>query len=139
MANKKPDHLTKSEKMFMEILWDAGRPLSRPEVVGLAKEEHGVDMPMSTFHLLVNRLLSMGYIVPAVEPGGRVKRHTRRFTPKVTRNEHLALQIVRSEKFAPEDIPDIVCSLFRLAKVAEPGRMLRTIEAGLLAAQGAKP
>ena len=57
MGKKKPDHLTKSERIFMEILWDAGRPLSRPEVVELAQQQHGVAMPMSTFHLLVNRLL----------------------------------------------------------------------------------
>ena len=64
MGKKKPDHLTKSERIFMEILWDAGRPLSRPEVVELAQQQHGVAMPMSTFHLLVNRLLEIGYISP---------------------------------------------------------------------------
>ena len=131
MGKKKPDHLTKSERIFMEILWDAGRPLSRPEVVELAQQQHGVAMPMSTFHLLVNRLLEIGYISPVAEPSGRVKRHTRQFVPKVTRNEHFALQIVWSDKFVPGDIPSIVCALFRFARVPDPVQILRAVEAEL--------
>ena len=131
MAKRKPIRLTKSEKMFMEILWEAGRPLSRPEVVDLARKDHGVNMPMSTFHLLVNHLLELDYIAVAADLVGHVKRHTRHCIPKITRNEHFALQIAHSEKFSPSDIPAIVCALFRMANVKDPEPYLQEIRAEL--------
>lgn len=109
----------------MEILWDADRPLSKPEVMAEAVTDKGEPLiSMSTFHVLVNSLLEKGYIVVV----GGTKKHTRRFAPNVTRQEHHALQIVSTESYSPEDIPSIVASLFKYSKVSDPKAMLAEIE-----------
>ena len=128
MSKKKLFHLTKSELVLMDILWNSERPLSRPEILERAGSSGDSGIPLSTFHLMVNNLLEKEYIISVNDPNGRVQKHTRRYAANVTRNEHYALQIARSEQFKPSDIPGIVSSLFRYAGISDTAGMLEEIE-----------
>lgn len=129
MSKKKPLHLTSGEMTLMDILWDAERPLSRPEIMELAVDDDGEPViALSSFHLLVNNLLDKGYLVVVGDSSGKEKKHYRRFAPTVTRNEHYALQITSSANYDPRDIPSIVCSLFKYSGIADPEQIIRDIE-----------
>ena len=128
MKKRKRFPLTKSELALMEILWDADRPLGRPEILEAAVSDKGEPLfAVNSFHLLINDLIDKEYIV-VVSGLGKERNYARRYAPTVTRNEHFALQITPSEKFTQEDIPSIVCSLFKYAHVEDVDSMLQEIE-----------
>ena len=128
MKKRKRFPLTKSELALMEILWDADRPLGRPEIVEAAVSEKGEPLfAVNSFHLLINDLIDKEYIV-VVGGMGKDHNYARRYAPTVTRNEHFALQITSSEKFTPEDIPSIVCSLLKYSHVDDVDSLLNEIE-----------
>ena len=128
MKKRKRFPLTKSELALMEILWDADRPLGRPEILEAAVSDKGEPLfAVNSFHLLINDLIDKEYIV-VVSGLGKERNYARRYAPTVTRNEHFALQITSSEKFTQEDIPSIVCSLFKYAHVEDVESMLQEIE-----------
>lgn len=128
MKRKKAYQLTNSEFVLMEILWEAGRPLCRPEIISAAVNEKGEPLfAVSSFHLLVNELLDKGYI-KVVTGTGRGRKHARSYAPTLSRNQHFALQIVRSGNVGPMDIPDIVCSLMQYAEVDDTTMVLNKIE-----------
>ena len=128
MKKRKRFPLTKSELALMEILWDADRPLGRPKILEAAVSDKGEPLfAVNSFHLLINDLIDKEYIV-VVSGLGKERNYARRYAPTVTRNEHFALQITSSEKFTQEDIPSIVCSLFKYAHVEDVDSMLQEIE-----------
>ena len=128
MKKRKRFPLTKSELALMEILWDADRPLGRPEILEAAVSDKGEPLfVVNSFHLLINDLIDKEYIV-VVSGLGKERNYARRYAPTVTRNEHFALQITSSEKFTQEDIPSIICSLFKYAHVEDVDSMLQEIE-----------
>ena len=128
MKKRKRFPLTKSELALMEILWDADRPLGRPEILEAAVSDKGEPLfAVNSFHLLINDLIDKEYIV-VVSGLGKERNYARRYAPTVTRNEHFALQITSSEKFTQEDIPSIVCSLFKDAYVEDADSMHQEIE-----------
>ena len=128
MKKRKRFPLTKSELALMEILWDADRPLGRPEILEAAVSDKGEPLfAVNSFHLLINDLIDKEYLV-VVSGLGKERNYARRYAPTVTRNEHFALQITSSEKFTQEDIPSIVCSLFKYAHVEDVDSMLQEIE-----------
>lgn len=91
--------LTKSEMEIMDVLWAAGVPMSRADLLECSEEKNWKD---SSVHILLNGLLAKGAIYEA----GFVKRsktYGRTFAPKLTREEYFATTI-----FSHRHKPDIV-------------------------------
>ena len=52
-------YLTKNELEIMDVLWKAGRPLSRGEILSLSEDKTWMD---SSVHILLNSMLKKGAI-----------------------------------------------------------------------------
>lgn len=79
MKKRKRFPLTKSELALMEILWDADRPLGRPEILEAAISEKGEPLfAVNSFHLLINDLIDKEYIV-VVGGLGKDQNYARRY------------------------------------------------------------
>ena len=81
--------LTRSEMEIMDVMWDAGAPLSRSDLLARSKEKTWKD---SSVHILLNGLLQKG----AIQEAGLVKRsktYGRVFSPTLTREEYFARTI----------------------------------------------
>ncbi len=91
--------LTPKEMELMEILWDAGEPLGREEVVARRESRHCTWKPNS-FHIIINRLMEKGAVeVTGVYQNGR--KMGRYFGPTVSREEYYRMQVrmaVRQEE-----------------------------------------
>ena len=120
-------HLTNSELALMEILWDAERPLGRPEILDKARREKEPPFAVNTFHVLINSLLDKEYIV-SLGGSGRGPGNARRYAPTVTRNEYYALIITASKKYTPNDLPDILAALLKFSKRDNLEGVLDSIE-----------
>ena len=95
--------LTKSEREIMDVLWNAGEPLSRSDFLERSETKTWKD---SSVHILINGLLSKN----AIREAGFVKRsktYGRVFAPNLTREEYFATTI-----FSHRHKPEIV-GLFR--------------------------
>ena len=91
--------LTKSEMEIMDVMWEAGVPLSRADLLEHSEEKTWKD---SSIHILLNGLLLKG----AIEEAGLVKRsktYGRVFAPTLTREEYFANTI-----FCHRHKPEIV-------------------------------
>lgn len=78
--------LTRSEMEIMDVMWDAGVPLSRSDLLARSEEKTWKD---SSVHILLNGLLAKG----AIQEAGMVKRsktYGRVFAPTLTREEYFA-------------------------------------------------
>lgn len=81
--------LTRSEMEIMDVLWGAGVPLSRADLLEHSEEKTWKD---SSVHILLNGLLQKG----AIREAGFVKRsktYGRTFCPTLTREEYFATTI----------------------------------------------
>ena len=81
--------LTKSEMEIMDVLWAAGKPLSRSDLLERSEEKTWKD---SSVHILLNGLLQK----QAIREAGMVKRsktYGRTFEPTLTREEYFARTI----------------------------------------------
>ncbi len=81
--------LTRSEMEIMDVMWEAGAPLSRADLLARSEEKTWKD---SSVHILLNGLLQKG----AIQEAGLVKRsktYGRVFTPTLTREEYFASTI----------------------------------------------
>ena len=81
--------LTRSEMEIMDVLWGAGAPLSRADLLTRSEEKSWKD---SSVHILLNGLLQKG----AIREAGFVKRsktYGRTFLPTLTREEYFATTI----------------------------------------------
>ncbi len=81
--------LTKSEMEIMDVLWEAGKPLSRSDLLAHSEEKTWKD---SSVHILLNGLLQK----QAIREAGMVKRsktYGRTFEPTLTREEYFATTI----------------------------------------------
>lgn len=99
--------LTRSEMQIMDVLWEAGQPLSRADLLA---HEDGKSWKDSSVHILLNGLLQKEAICEA----GFVKRsktYGRTFSPTMTREEYFASTI-----FSHRYQPDIVGLLEALLK-----------------------
>lgn len=89
--------LTKSELEIMDVLWNAGEPLSRAD---LLEHSEGKSWRDSSVHILLNGLLAKN----AIREAGFVKRsktYGRVFAPNLTREEYFATTIF-SHRHKPE-------------------------------------
>ena len=81
--------LTKSELEIMDVLWNAGEPLSRADLLERSEEKSWKD---SSVHILINGLLAKN----AIREAGFVKRsktYGRTFVPTLTREEYYAANV----------------------------------------------
>lgn len=111
--------LTRSEMEIMDVMWDAGVPLSRSDLLEHSEEKTWKD---SSVHILLNGLLQKG----AIQEAGLVKRsktYGRVFAPTLTREEYFATTIfchrhkpqivglfealLRREDITPEELAQI--------------------------------
>ena len=91
--------LTRSEMEIMDVLWEAGAPLSRSDLLERSSEKSWKD---SSVHILLNGLLQK----KAIREAGMVKRsktYGRTFLPTMTREEYFATTI-----FSHRHKPNIV-------------------------------
>lgn len=91
--------LTKSEMEIMDVLWAAGTPLSRSDLLARSEEKNWKD---SSVHILLNGLLQK----QAIREAGFVKcskTYGRTFAPMMTREEYFAATI-----FSHRNKPEIV-------------------------------
>lgn len=95
--------LTRSEMEIMDVMWDAGVPMSRSNLLSQSEEKTWKD---SSVHILLNGLLQKG----AIQEAGLVKRsktYGRVFVPTMTREEYFA-QTIFSHRHKPQ-----ITGLFR--------------------------
>ena len=105
--------LTKSEMQIMDVLWAAGEPLSRADLLSRSEEKSWKD---SSVHILLNGMLHKGVIREA----GFVKRsktYGRTFEPTLTREEYFA-QFVFSHRCKP-DMVKLIQALLRQQEISE--------------------
>ncbi len=98
--------LTKSELEVMEVLWQAGRPLSKSEILTMSENKTWKD---SYIHIILKSLLEKKAIVEA----GRVrtgKTFGRLFSPKVSCEEYYAKNVFNSGR---ERLPMLFSALVR--------------------------
>ena len=89
--------LTRSEMEIMDVLWEDGGALSRPDFLERSAEKSWKD---SSVHILLNGLLKKN----AIKEAGVVKRsktYGRTFLPTMTREEYFANTIF-SHRYKPE-------------------------------------
>lgn len=99
--------LTRSEMEIMDVMWAAGAPLSRADLLERSEEKTWKD---SSVHILLNGLLQKG----AIREAGFVKRsktYGRTFVPTLTREEYFATTIF-SHRHKPE-IVGLVAALLK--------------------------
>lgn len=106
--------LTKSEMEIMDVMWEAGVPMSRADLLARSEEKTWKD---SSVHILLNGLLQKG----AIQEAGLVKRsktYGRVFTPTMTREEYFANTIF-SHRHKPEIVGLFAALLQREEVTAE--------------------
>ena len=105
--------LTKSELEIMDVLWNAGEPLSRADLLEHSEEKSWKD---SSVHILINGLLAKN----AIREAGFVKRsktYGRVFAPNLTREEYVATTVF-SHRYKPQ-ITGLIQALLRRPEVDE--------------------
>lgn len=81
--------LTKSELEIMNVIWDAGKPLTRGEILELSVDKNWKD---NSIHILLNRLLAKG----ALTEGGFArsgKSYGRLYEATLTGTEYYARNV----------------------------------------------
>ncbi len=99
--------LTRSEMEIMDVLWEAGQPLSRSDLLERSAEKSWKD---SSVHILLNGMLQKNVIREA----GFVKRsktYGRTFVPTMTREEYFAATVF-SHRHKPQ-IVGLIDALLR--------------------------
>lgn len=116
--------LTKSEMEIMDVLWAAGEPLSRADLLTRSEEKTWKD---SSVHILLNGMLNKGLIREA----GFVKRsktYGRTFEPTMTREEYFAATVY-SHRHKPKIVELIGALLGREDITAEEMASIKALVA----------
>jgi len=104
--------LTRSEMEIMDVLWEAGEPLSRSDLLSHSGEKTWKD---SSVHILLNSMLQKNLIREA----GFVKRgktYGRTFLPTMTREEYFAATVY-SHRYKPQ-LVGLVGALLKQVQVS---------------------
>lgn len=99
-------NLTHNEIEVMDVFWDAGKPLSRAELLNLSVDK---SWKSNSVHILLNSLLKKG----ALQEAGFVrsgKTYGRTFEPAVTCEEYHASTICSTTKNQPS-LPGLLSAL----------------------------
>ena len=105
--------LTRSEMEIMDVLWEAGVPLSRSDLLERSAEKSWKD---SSVHILLNGMLQKSVIREA----GFVKRsktYGRTFVPTMTREEYFAATIF-SHRHKPQ-IVELIAALLKREDITD--------------------
>lgn len=108
--------LTRSEMEIMDVLWDAGVPLSRADLLERSSEKRWKD---SSVHILLNGLLQK----KAISEAGFVKRsktYGRTFVTTLSREEYFA-QLVFSQRKKP-DVVGLFKALLSRKEISDQDR-----------------
>ncbi len=100
--------LTKSELEIMNVIWNAGRPLTRGEILELSVDKNWKD---NSIHILLNRLLAKG----AISEGGFArsgKSYGRLYEAAVSGEEYYAENVFSG---GPERIEMLFGALLKSA------------------------
>ena len=114
--------LTRSEMEIMDILWEAGEPLSRSDLLARSAEKSWKD---SSVHILLNGMLQKNVIREA----GFVKRsktYGRTFAPTMTREEYFAAAVF-SYRHKPQIVGLISALLGRGEVTQEEMEQIKTL------------
>ena len=114
--------LTRSEMEIMDVLWEAGEPLSRSDLLERSKEKSWKD---SSIHILLNGMLQKELIreVGFVKRG---KTYGRTFLPTMTREEYFAATAY-SHKYKPQIVGLIAALLKQVDITAEEMEQIRAL------------
>lgn len=114
--------LTPSELVLMNVLWDAQRPITGPEILKFVNAApEGPAFAKTSFHALINTLLEREYVI-SVGGVGHGKNQARQFVPAISRNEYYALQITSGRRYTPSDIPELVSALVSCSNTTKSDR-----------------
>ena len=105
--------LTKSELEIMNVLWDAGRPLTRGEILEQSVDKKWKD---NSIHILLNRLLAKG----AIAEGGFTrsgKSYGRLYEPQISGEDYYAASVFA---VPPERLGMLFDALLKSASVSLP-------------------
>ena len=114
--------LTRSEMEIMDVLWEAGEPLSRSDLLERSLEKSWKD---SSIHILLNGMLQKDLIREA----GFVKRgktYGRTFLPTMTREEYFAATVF-SHRYKPQLVGLVEALLNRVEVTQEELEQLRAL------------
>ena len=117
--------LTRSEMEIMDVLWEAGEPLSRSDLLEKSGEKSWKD---SSVHILLNGLLQK----KAIREAGMVKRsktYGRIFAPTLTREEYFA-ETIFSHRYKPEIVGLMAALLSREDITQDQMRAIASLVAG---------
>lgn len=105
--------LTKSEQEMMAVFWDAGKPLSQPELLAQAGQKSWKD---SSVYILINNLLKKGVLREEgfVRSG---KAYARTFAPAMTYEEYCACEIRSLARKA--SLPKLFSALMADSNISE--------------------
>lgn len=116
--------LTRSEMEIMDVLWEAGEPLSRSDLLARSVEKTWKD---SSVHILLNGMLQKN----AIREAGFVKRsktYGRTFKPTMTREEYFAATVF-SHRYKPDIVGLIAALLQREGITNEQLAMIKALVA----------
>lgn len=114
--------LTRSEMEIMDVLWEAGEPLSRSDLLERSQEKSWKD---SSIHILLNGMLQKNMIREA----GFVKRgktYGRTFLPTMTREEYFA-STAYCHRYKPQIVGLIAALLKQVEITPEEMAQLRAL------------
>lgn len=89
--------LTRSEMEIMDVLWNAGKPMSRSDILDCSEDKTWKD---SSVHILLNGLLRKE-IIREVGFVKRSKTYGRTFAPTMSREEFFAANVF-AYKYKPD-------------------------------------